>query len=429
MRSTAELAGLTMSPSAVSHAVNQIHAGEFGEGDSATSIDYGDESIRGLPVKSLANLASYPNPHQELARNALEKSSFAMEASHQPWPNTHGDVSDGNGPILFPNQPQETGTSLHNKANVQALAHYASGVAVDASIMKHHGTSQYGGYSGGRQPITPGVPEPLTAGPPRQRRGFHTPSAAAHMATDFRYQNGQAVGIQSSKGEYQTPCFNSYGLRHTSLAHRHSTANQSSSPITEQGKGRKKEDFTFDFVGRPKDYNFGDTPGKVGQQAPFQQLRPQLETYNIQGTDFQHASGSGSEDPRQEMGASNPHTSNLIAPKLDTEFKSLEGDTGQRRIWGGKAQNLGSQGWNAAARRLTEYPHGAIRMTDEQLVERQKGVDKSFYSGTARLELESASMQVAELHVRCDEEKEEEKAEYEKLGSAILLINSQPMTD
>jgi len=81
MRSTAELAGLTMSPSAVSHAVNQIHAGEFGEGDSATPIDYGDESIRGLPVKSLANLASYPNPHQELARNALEKSSFAMGKS------------------------------------------------------------------------------------------------------------------------------------------------------------------------------------------------------------------------------------------------------------------------------------------------------------------------------------------------------------
>ena len=76
MRSTTELANVTMSPSVISNA-NRFYRGlPLSESDDV--FDSVDEALRRLPVKSLANLASYPNPNQEKARRALTKAYMAM---------------------------------------------------------------------------------------------------------------------------------------------------------------------------------------------------------------------------------------------------------------------------------------------------------------------------------------------------------------
>lgn len=162
------------------HCVNKDH-------DSASSDDNLDEHpLRGFPVKSLHNLASYPNPNQKRAQKALLRARPATNANACTGETIGCSVT----PIRLDSVHDTVDQTVAlfksgSRSGVAAMQPYHQCAANQTTVAPRRASQQKHIMGGtfddmmamkpSAKPYTtlssgPGAPRPLTAGPPGQRQ-------------------------------------------------------------------------------------------------------------------------------------------------------------------------------------------------------------------------------------------------------------------
>jgi hypothetical protein len=151
-----------------------------------------DDALYALTVKSLANIASFPNPNQKKAQKALQRARLATVSPVTTIPTNAGSVDQ-------PRVSRTSSTDIEPLASTSSRSTSTDQAAVNSSVIQDdfysHGDPQsslnppaatlggqqaYAGYGrmltsstrGGFTTLAtgPGAPRPLTAGPPGQRQ-------------------------------------------------------------------------------------------------------------------------------------------------------------------------------------------------------------------------------------------------------------------
>jgi hypothetical protein len=155
----------------------------------AESISSQDALVSSLPVKSLTNLASFPNPNQNAARKVLEKARMPGLAANLPdltriatsSPLSYSSTDLARGESVLPTQmcPSQSGLTSGQFSTVEVSSAFGIG-RPNRSNISQKGSPQTMRYFNGveqeryaRNTVLlsgPGVPQPLTAGPPGQRQ-------------------------------------------------------------------------------------------------------------------------------------------------------------------------------------------------------------------------------------------------------------------
>ncbi|PFH59459.1 hypothetical protein XA68_12291 [Ophiocordyceps unilateralis] len=154
--------------------------------DSNTEPLRNMEPLRSMNVKSIVNLGSYPNPMRRTAQTFLRQNarpSFTATAGPAP-------PDDGNMPSMGLLRPPQADNVDHAGPSTRLLptARPASSLAAEAGASPTTSTLGTG----------PGVPMPLTAGPPGQRQ--YRPSTFESMIKAFQPRNPFAKGDAPEEG-------------------------------------------------------------------------------------------------------------------------------------------------------------------------------------------------------------------------------------
>ena len=352
-----------------------------------------------------------------------------MEGANEPNNPSSNASSRSNDMAIFPNMSQGSGGSKISETDIRALEDYAARLA-QAKMSKQHYKPLLGGYSSSTLATGPGAPAPLRAGPPGQRQYFvpkagsstggsmpslpHSPQKM-HLNPGVRNPFHGAIGAGQDifQGPRHAPTLNPVSGQHGGFGPPMTNASASGAAPSEPGFERHA-------------YNHGhaNSPtNKAGQpqQSPSYNLRPYPYSTNIQqghpmgnvnsqGPDASagyglygatntlpmgstqqalaigHPSGS-SRGPNAYNGTpgSNMGVSALGIPAHQGGVRQrLNLNLPEDEAWSIEAQLLKPYGWDPSELN-TRYPAGAVKMSDDQLHERQKKVDDWFYSGTARL--------------------------------------------
>ncbi|KEY68684.1 hypothetical protein S7711_00558 [Stachybotrys chartarum IBT 7711] len=139
--------------------------------DKAETEEEGLDLTRGMPVKSLQNLASYPNPNQKAARRALCLGAKLNKTDLA----SHGVSSSTSAPGAVPAPSADCSPSRCFTPNPRSEAGSNRISNLPTAIKRPTSSAAGGSYSHAVSSNTtlatgPGVPRPLTAGPPGQRQ-------------------------------------------------------------------------------------------------------------------------------------------------------------------------------------------------------------------------------------------------------------------
>lgn len=204
------------------------------EDNSDNSLEDSDvtpDPLRGMPVKSLQNLASYPNPNQNRAQEALQGKKpvlveTAVDAEHHAGPTRldHGpyrsepmnpDVQQqraSTSPVYFQrnredNMWQDPRPNLHNTPSSTSRPPQDYGVSnLDGGIESTHDARARMASRNGR--IGQGVPRPLTAGPPGQRQYQRSTFESTVKAMQSPADQDDQYGSSKAKSNHSERVFN-----------------------------------------------------------------------------------------------------------------------------------------------------------------------------------------------------------------------------
>ena len=224
-----------------------VHDDESDYADSES--DFGTDPLLGMTVKSLQNLASYPNPNQKRARKALLGAKTNLQGMGipgrillSPKPTTirpigsppksdtassetivHGSTS------IYP--PLRRGQGPPFRGRFEPTREGPPGLLATANIME---------LKAGPSTLSdgPGAPRPLTAGPPglRQYRPstfdstFKALQTQSQQSKGGEFTNGGLGGLRESHVQNGTDELHFSGLSSTPLSQPSTTANQSLFP-------------------------------------------------------------------------------------------------------------------------------------------------------------------------------------------------------
>lgn len=183
--------------------------------ESSSDSDFGTDPLAAMTVKSLQNLASYPNPNQKRARKALMGAKSSVQLT-VPATRAHSPPKPALiRPIGSPPKPDNSGSrapvaetpsfGLSQKLGVGLAAQhdtgsnvptiYPSPAASGTAQQSHQGDTN---ASSATMTPGPGAPRPLTAGPPGQRQ--YRPSTFESTFKALQSKNQQENGLSAEDG-------------------------------------------------------------------------------------------------------------------------------------------------------------------------------------------------------------------------------------
>jgi hypothetical protein len=273
-------------------------------GDEDDDSDFNMNPLLNMTVKSLNNLASYPNPNQRRAQKALYGrikptvpghglANRASAPSSPPPPRIHSPVFSKEGHVVKPMLPTaQSDSSLLRQDNLAVEPERDGHFLADKKAGFWPARETRGGFPSmpTSQTPGPGAPRPLTAGPPGQRqyrpstfestfRALHnnttvqTPSTDDEDAVMIARQTMLQAGIDDvdlAEDTFLSPL----GIHMPS----------SPAPFTSQSFGRASNSMInsrLSFLTEGMS-NAETTSGLFGSQVPEAQSIPTVDYYNSQ---------------------------------------------------------------------------------------------------------------------------------------------------
>ncbi|KPM40423.1 hypothetical protein AK830_g6089 [Neonectria ditissima] len=327
--------------------------------ESDDDSDFGSDPLMNMTVKSLHNLASYPNPSQKRAQKALLRGakptlnglSGAIRSNAPPSPLNRSlapveilkrssvsptlrlaqsdPLAIRKGQEDFPFKPEfkRSSTTHHENSPLNEMAHYGDS-AHPSSTPSSTSTSMT--LASG-----PGAPRPLTAGPPGQRQyrpsTFESTFKALH--TNVKPQNGGTDEDEET------------------IAVTQQTLLQAS--IDDLG-------IVSDSVSTA--YLVAECLS--GEAGPMTSLGKMVSSTNdgLAGTNDQHTTGPS-------WNQENDHRRDLLVPNSDWTWSSEPLHTD----WSSLSTMRSQERWKA----------GTDRLTDEEVTNRNKKINRDWYSGSS----------------------------------------------